>query len=623
MTPDLNILGDKDALVALLTQHGARFTSHKDCTCPFHEDHNPSAGVFERDGHWHFKCHTCDASGDYVQVMARIKGIENREVYRALMQDQEGRSPSRRPISRPKPAPAPVSKPNTWNRCGDIQRFWQSKYDRVIRYDYPLPGQPHPEFVIFRCEPGQKGKGKDIYQASRTLDGWTMTKPQGLLPLYNLPTIAEDQDKTVIVCEGEKCVDALRSIDIPRATTSSGGAGKADLTNWAPLYGRNVIIWPDNDVKGREHAQNIYDILKDHAQVKIINPEFTGVEDKGDVVDLIKYMREQGTSDADIRAHIINLLQDAEAPSPSGRLKTALLEMVTGLRRAIPLPWPLLHNATRCLFPGSITVLCGDPGDGKSFLTLQLLTHVICKEGEKACVLYLEDEEEDYTIRLLGQLASKSWIGLYDPKDDPHKVKAPQMLQAFEDHREQIDRVGQHVHVTDKDAVSLQWLGEWVEQQCQSGHKVIIVDPITGATTGESRFTDDLKFVMACRASARRHKARIILVTHPKQGTKQGGLDALAGGAAYSRFTHTVLWIHKTAGFQRYATRVKDPQDSMFGDAGSQRSHCLADRFIKAWKARRGPGQGNAFAMNFNKQSLLYEELGLIEKEDTTDGDDV
>jgi DNA primase len=39
-------------------------------------------------------------------------------------------------------------------------------------------------------------------------------------------------------------------------TTSMGGAGAAKLTDWSPLAGRNVIIWPDHDEPGRRYADD-------------------------------------------------------------------------------------------------------------------------------------------------------------------------------------------------------------------------------------------------------------------------------------------------------------------------------------------------------------------------------
>ncbi len=71
-------------------------------------------------------------------------------------------------------------------------------------------------------------------------------------PLYNLPAIAAAD--AVVLVEGEKCADALRQLGIV-ATTAMGGAATAiDKTDWTPLAGKTVAIWPDHDEAGARYA---------------------------------------------------------------------------------------------------------------------------------------------------------------------------------------------------------------------------------------------------------------------------------------------------------------------------------------------------------------------------------
>lgn len=37
--------------------------------CPWHDDRNPSFGVFEKDGEWFYKCHPCDKGGDLLDFI--------------------------------------------------------------------------------------------------------------------------------------------------------------------------------------------------------------------------------------------------------------------------------------------------------------------------------------------------------------------------------------------------------------------------------------------------------------------------------------------------------------------------------------------------------------------------
>ena len=71
-------------------------------------------------------------------------------------------------------------------------------------------------------------------------------------PLYNLPAIAAAE--AVVLVEGEKCADALMQLGIA-ATTAMGGAATAiDKTDWMPLAGKTVAVWPDHDEAGARYA---------------------------------------------------------------------------------------------------------------------------------------------------------------------------------------------------------------------------------------------------------------------------------------------------------------------------------------------------------------------------------
>jgi hypothetical protein len=76
--------------------------------------------------------------------------------------------------------------------------------------------------------------------------------------LYSLPELIAHPAALVIVTEGEKKADLVPSL-FPGylGTTSMGGARAAKLSDWTPLVGRMVIIWPDHDEPGRRYAQDV------------------------------------------------------------------------------------------------------------------------------------------------------------------------------------------------------------------------------------------------------------------------------------------------------------------------------------------------------------------------------
>lgn len=71
-------------------------------------------------------------------------------------------------------------------------------------------------------------------------------------PLYHLPEIA--QASTVVLVEGEKCADALQVLGIATTTAMGGAAAPFEKTDWSPLTGKTVILWPDHDEVGQRYA---------------------------------------------------------------------------------------------------------------------------------------------------------------------------------------------------------------------------------------------------------------------------------------------------------------------------------------------------------------------------------
>ncbi len=74
-------------------------------------------------------------------------------------------------------------------------------------------------------------------------------------PLYNIPGIVKS-DKVILV-EGEKCADALIEQGMTATTAMLGANAPIEKTDWSPLKGKHVIIWPDNDEPGKQYAEKV------------------------------------------------------------------------------------------------------------------------------------------------------------------------------------------------------------------------------------------------------------------------------------------------------------------------------------------------------------------------------
>lgn len=88
---------------------------------------------------------------------------------------------------------------------------------------------------------------------------WRMGAPT-LRPLYRLPEIVTC--RTVVLVEGEKCAQALAEIGVDATTAMQGAEAPIEKTDWSPIIGKHVIIWPDNDRPGFDYADRVAAHLK-------------------------------------------------------------------------------------------------------------------------------------------------------------------------------------------------------------------------------------------------------------------------------------------------------------------------------------------------------------------------
>jgi hypothetical protein len=104
-------------------------------------------------------------------------------------------------------------------------------------------------------------------------------------PLYRLPDLTTADE--VILVEGEKCADALASIGIVATTAMGGATANPSKTDWSPLAGKHVTIWPDNDEPGRAMPDRIRGALEAvGARVAVIEPP-PGKPPKWDAADAV------------------------------------------------------------------------------------------------------------------------------------------------------------------------------------------------------------------------------------------------------------------------------------------------------------------------------------------------
>ena len=126
---------------------------------------------------------------------------------------------------------------------------------------------------------------------------WTAQRRPPLL--YRLPELlAADPTLPVFVVEGEKDVDRLSAAGlVATCNDNGGGKGKWRLAHARPLRCRSVVILPDNDATGQEHAEDAARRLQGIArELRVVT--LPKLPLKGDVSDWL----DQGGTATDLTA---------------------------------------------------------------------------------------------------------------------------------------------------------------------------------------------------------------------------------------------------------------------------------------------------------------------------------
>lgn len=296
--------------------------------CPAHEDSNPSLSVNEADdGRVLLHCHTgCDLAS--VLVAAKLTTAD-------LFPEPNGEKA-------------------------------RGSREMVGAYRY-VDEDGHLLFEVVRFQP------KDFRQRRPDGNGgWIWNLDDTRRVLYRLPLLLAARaaaGELVFVVEGEKDVHAVETAGHV-ATCNPGGASKStSKSKWRPEYsealrGADVIIVADTDDAGHAHARHIAKSLD-------------GVAAR---VRTVEALKGKDVSDHLAAGHTLEELVpvDLDAPSPNGPAAPAGAEAAGTTATRIA---DVFVERIRWLWPArlpfaKVSLLDGDPGLGKSTLTLDIAARV-------------------------------------------------------------------------------------------------------------------------------------------------------------------------------------------------------------------------------------------------------
>lgn len=569
--------------------------------CPLADNHrngdrNPSGSIYRGDdGAWRLKCHSCDFCGDRFDLEAAATGRSVADV----LSDHRNLAKASAPV---RPAARPTLK------VYPTVKAVEARYPtREATYAYTNPASDQVDMLVIRYRNGGKKRFAQ-YQPNPNGKGFVLGAPPKPWPVYNRVRVAGAPE--VVVVEGEKCVHALHDAGMI-ATTSPGGAKKGPHADWTPLAGKVVYLWPDNDANGAAHMDELEEILSRLSPAPTlyrIDPAKLNLPEKGDAADYL------ANEDGALQDAVLAAIDGADpVASSSEGLRLMLREIIEGKRKNVG--WgnfESLRRLVRALLPGTVTLLWGNPGDGKSFFLLQC-----CGEwaDTNLPVAYfeLEEDREFHLRRRLAQLQGDARL-LDDEwmRNHPDKVEA-----AYDKHKPSLDLLAKCIWSAPERMLTTMQMLEWIEQRAHEGRRVIVVDPVSAIDNGSEPWSADKAFVLGCKVIARRYYTSIVLVSHPtKAGSNhkapaRGQMSELSGGSAYQKHTQAVLFVRKHRDGSRALIRNLVPDLTELSGTRVESVSLPANRSFYVNKSRNGPGQGYEVAFEFDPKTLQFTERGV------------
>jgi hypothetical protein len=358
-------------------------------------------------------------------------------------------------------------------------------------------------FEVVRFEP------KEFRQRRPDGNGGHIWNVRGVRQvLYRLPEVLEAiaGEHTVFIVEGEKDADRLWRLHIP-ATCNAGGAGKWKSDYAEAFRGADVVIIPDNDDTGRDHAETVARSLHKVAErVRVL--DLVSLPRKGDVSDWI----DAGAS----REDLYELVETATDGRPH---TTTHLPMVWfGEEDSGPaLSW-LVKGL---LVDGGLSAIYGAPGTSKTFLAVDMALSIahgrewFGLKTRRTGVVYVSGEGGPGMRRRM-----KAWRQERDGDPTAPFVMVPSSVNLFDDESEA------DMLVSDILACR-QRMGEEVG--------LVVLDTLSRmiGSGDEDRARDMNVIVQRAEKIQRETGAHVLLVHHTGKDKDRGmrGSNALLGAA--------------------------------------------------------------------------------------------
>ena len=201
-------------------------------------------------------------------------------------------------------------------------------------------------------------------------------------PLYNQPGMIKAE--TVILVEGEKCAQTLIDQGLCATTAMNGANAPLDKTDWSPLRGKHLILWPDHDKPGQDYANRLLGKLKtldllslSRVMIPEDKPEGWDAADAHlEGVDLEAFLKDQVREVSGEAFEETGLDHPSEGDFSSAEEQDPASGFTVGQLLDNQAPLPDDWIGPRILTPGGLLVFGGAPKVGKTDMMLSWLSHM-------------------------------------------------------------------------------------------------------------------------------------------------------------------------------------------------------------------------------------------------------
>jgi putative DNA primase/helicase len=321
-----------------LKKHGAEYYGK----CPFHDDHKDSLQV--NPTKQIYSCFACNdangkVGGDVLDFLQRW-GFKFHDAVKVLKGESATMTGERKqnlakitsaPQWKQIPAPGPALEISHYKH-GKPAKAWayRGKDGKIIGY-----------VCRFNFPDGSKDVLPFVYATDGTKKEWRWLGFDDPRPLYNLDQLVKRPDAMVMIVEGEKTADAAQKL-FPSVVVVCwiGGAKAISKTDWSPLFGRKLLIWPDNDKTqkyGEKHEKagqvkpwaeqpgnwamlEIENILREKCPSISWVRNDDSLPDKWDIADATEWTAE--TASAYVKKHIYRPSQSGYPDGTAATVKT-------------------------------------------------------------------------------------------------------------------------------------------------------------------------------------------------------------------------------------------------------------------------------------------------------------